>query len=141
MAIAAVLQMDMIGYNRQEPRTFEVHAGFARSAEVERRTLELASLLAEVAAAISPELHRAQIYPAEPGMADPADGRSDHTSFQERGYTACAATEDFFIGPAPASPAPEGNPQYHRAADTFVDPEYAAAIVRAVTAAAWLSAR
>ena len=64
-----------------------MHAGFARSAEVERRTLELASLLAEAAAAIAPELHRAQIYPLEPGMPDPADGRSDHTSFQERGYT------------------------------------------------------
>jgi leucyl aminopeptidase len=140
-AITAILQMDMIGFNRQAPRSFEIHAGYAGSATVEMRSLQLASLLAHVATAVSPDLTSAQVYPAEPGGDDPADGRSDHSAFQERGYAACAATEDFFVGPLPNSPEPEGNPQYHRKADTFVDEHYAADIARAVAATAWVSAR
>jgi hypothetical protein len=140
-AIAAVLQMDMIGFNRQPPPTFEVHAGFKRSAAVEDRSLQLASFLAQVATSVSPELSAAQIYPAVAGEDDEADGRSDHSAFQEVGYCACVACEDLFIGPLSDSPEPEGNPQYHRKADTFVDEHYAAAIARAVAAAAWLSAR
>jgi bacterial leucyl aminopeptidase len=140
-AITAVLQMDMVGFNRQPPRTFEIHAGFARSAAVEDRSLQLASFLAQVAATVSPELAAAQIYPAAAGGRDEADGRSDHSAFQEVGYSACVACEDLFIGPLPDSPEPEGNPQYHRKADTFVDERYAANIARAVAAAAWLSAR
>jgi leucyl aminopeptidase len=140
-AIAAVLQMDMIGYNRQPPRTFEIHAGFDRSSAVEARSLQLAALLAQVAAIVSPDLAAAQVYPRVPGEWDPADRRSDHTAFQERGYTACAATEDLFIGPHPDSPVPEGNPEYHRKTDTFIDEIYAADIARAVAAVAWLTAR
>ena len=140
-AIIAVLQMDMIGYNRAAPRTFEIHAGFAPSAAVERRSLELAHQLARTAARVSPDLAPAQIYPAEPEGDDEADGRSDHTSFQERGYAACVASEDLFVGPLADSPAAEGNPDYHRRTDTFVDHDYAADIARAVAATAWLLGR
>jgi hypothetical protein len=38
------------------------------------------------------------------------------------------------------SPPSEGNPNYHQTSDTFVDPEYAAEIARAVAAAAWATA-
>jgi hypothetical protein len=71
---------------------------------------------------------------------DPAEGRSDHHSFQVVGYPACVATEDFFAGPGPGLPQSEANPNYHKTSDTFVDPEYAADIARAVAAAAWATA-
>ena len=75
------------------------------------------------------------------GQDDPAAGRSDHAAFQERGYAACAVSEDFFVGPGPDSPAPNPNPDYHRRTDRRIDFEYAADIARAVAAAAWLAAR
>ena len=47
---------------------------------------------------------------------------SDHHSFHLVGYSACAASEDFFAGPD--SSQSEGNPEHHQ---TFVA-EYAADI-------------
>lgn len=40
--IAAVWQMDMIGFNRDAPRAWELHAGFEASAAVETKSLALA---------------------------------------------------------------------------------------------------
>lgn len=136
--IVAVYQMDMIGYNRQPPRTYEVHAGVGRFPDVEQRSLALAETIGKLADLVSPDLPAPQIYlSTDP---DPAEGRSDHASFQLVGYPACVTSEDFFAGPHPDSPQSEGNPNYHKTADTFVDPEYAADIARAVAAAAWVTA-
>ena len=77
--IVAVLQMDMVGYNKLPPRTWEVHAGFATDAAVERNSLELAHLLGAVMRAVSPDLAPPQIYGTTAQGSDPADGRSDHT--------------------------------------------------------------
>ena len=41
--IVGVFQMDMIGYNRDPPRTWEVHAGFAGSASVESKSVACGS--------------------------------------------------------------------------------------------------
>ncbi len=141
--IVAAFQMDMIGYNVQEPRAFEVHVGFWPSPEVQERSLRLAEHLGRLAAEVSPRLNPPQVYLSRgPSDAerDPAERRSDHASFQERGYAACAVSEDFFVGPDLSAPAPEQNPNYHRRGDTFVDFEYAADIARAVGAAAWVTA-
>lgn len=142
--IAAVFQMDMVGFNRAAPRSWEVHAGFLPSSDVQKRSHELAERLEKLHPIVSPELTGPQIYLStgpEPQQRDPAEGRSDHSPFQERGYAACAATEDFFSGPRADSPASEANPDYHKKTDTFVDPEYAADIARVVAAAAWVTAR
>ncbi|MEP1576005.1 M20/M25/M40 family metallo-hydrolase [Roseibium album] len=138
--IVALFQMDMIGYNKNLPRTFEVHTGCKTSPEVEARSRILAERIREVTELVSPSLSIPQIYPGPDGV-DPADGRSDHAPFQRRGYAACVTSEDFFVGPNPDSPSPEDNPDYHKKTDTFVDPEYAADIARVVAAAAWVSAR
>lgn len=141
--IDAVFQMDMIGFggaHAAPPREFEAHAGFPPSAEVERRSLALAQLVREAAARVSPALNAPQIYPDQPGGDDPAAGRSDHAAFQERGYAACVVSEDFFVGPKPDSPPAAPNPDYHKGTDRRIDYEYAAHIVRAVAAAAWLAA-
>ena len=137
--VAGACQIDMIGYDVQPQRNFELHAGYAASATVQARSLLLSQAIAAAAPQISPALPSPQVYPAG-AAADPADGRSDHHSFQQQGYAACAITEDFFVGPAGTSPAPEPNPQYHLPGDTFVNFKYATDIARAAIAAAWLLA-
>lgn len=136
--IVAVYQMDMIGYNKLPPRSWEVHAGFSASSEVENRSALLAERIKALQDKVSPNLEIPQIYT----NPDPAAGRSDHASFQERGYAACAVSEDFFAGPLPTSPEAEPNPNYHQKSDVLdnVDVDYAADIARVVAAAAWVTA-
>jgi len=141
--IVAVYQMDMIAYHVQDPRSFEVHAGYAPSNDVEQRSLLLADRIACVLPDVARSLQSPQIYPDHtPGSTgeDPADRRSDHGSFHRRGYSACAISEDYFVGPQADSPAPEPNPYYHTKKDTVIDTTYAADIARVVAAAAWITA-
>lgn len=138
--IVGVYQMDMIGYNINPPRSFEVHVGYAASADVEKRSLFLAQRLDRLVSTLSPTLDRPQIYTHSSFPPDPAEGRSDHASFHQRGYAACVTSEDFFVGPDVASPPAEENPNYHRRKDTFVDFDYAADIARVIGAATWVTA-
>jgi hypothetical protein len=136
--IEGVYQMDMIGYNVAAPRTCEVHAGFLPSPAVQALSAVIAERARRLASAIAPGLGTMQLYLSSPGATDPAEGRSDHTPFQSRGWGACVATEDFFVGPGSAPSEP--NPNYHRNTDTFVDLGYAADIARSMVAAAWVTA-
>jgi Zn-dependent M28 family amino/carboxypeptidase len=138
--IVAVFQMDMIGYDVNPARTFELHAGFTPSSAVQTHSARLADLIATLVPQVSPGLPAPQVYPGAGGLSDPAERRSDHYSFQLEGYAACLASEDFFAGPGPAAPAPEPNPNYHLPADDGVNAPYAADIARAVAAAAWVAA-
>lgn len=138
--IVAVFQMDMIGYDVNPDRTFELHAGYSSDLAVQDRSIRLAELIAGLVPQVSPGLPAPQIYPSPGGGLDPAQGRSDHASFQLEGYAACLASEDFFAGPGPAAPMPEPNPNYHLPADDAVNAEYAADIARAMIAAAWVTA-
>jgi leucyl aminopeptidase len=133
--IAGLFQLDMIGFNQADPRTWEIHVGFGASPETETRSMPLADLIKRVAPIVAPSLPEPQIF--GPGEEDPADERSDHASFQAHGYPACLASEDFFVGPGTDASEPEGNPNYHRREDTFVDAVYTADIARSVGAAAW----
>jgi bacterial leucyl aminopeptidase len=137
--VVAVFQMDMIGYDVLPERSFELHAGFVPAPTVEARSLDLARLVAELQAAVSPALRAPQVYPAK-GESDPAERRSDHSSFHEQGYAAILASEDLFVGPGPGAPPAEMNPEYHLPTDATVDAGYAADIARLVTAAAWFAA-
>ena len=137
--IEAVYQMDMIGYNVIAPRTCEVHAGFLASPTVQAKSAVVAERVRRLAPLVAPSLGTMQLYLSSAGAPDPAEGRSDHAPFQARGYAACVATEDFFVGPGPSAPA-EANPNYHRKTDTFVDLVYAADIARSIVAAAWITA-
>jgi Zn-dependent M28 family amino/carboxypeptidase len=132
--IVGVFQMDMVGYNARPPFTFEIHVG-ADSPDVQERSRLLAERLASLAPMVAPQLDVPQIYDKQ----DPAQGRSDHASFHDYGYAACAVSEDYFAGPSEQSPAPDGTPHYHRRTDTAatVDAEFVGAIARAVAAAAW----
>ena len=37
--------MDMVGYNKLPPRSWEIHAGYTPDAAIERSSLDLANLL------------------------------------------------------------------------------------------------
>jgi hypothetical protein len=137
--VVAVFQMDMIGYDVLPERTFEVHAGFTPSRTVQERSLVLAQMINELVPQVSPDLSGPQIYPTvdEP---DPAERRSDHSSFHMQGFTACLASEDLFAGPGSDAPPAEMNPNYHLPTDAELNAGYAADIARVVTAAAWIAA-
>jgi bacterial leucyl aminopeptidase len=142
-AIVAVFQMDMVGYNKLAPRSFEVHAGYTPSRDVQNRSIVLARRVEQAAAQTAPTLAAPQLYVSEGSghdHMDPAEGRSDHSSFHRRGYAACCVSEDFFVGPEPSTPQPEPNPNYHTNADVFVDPAFTADVARAIAGAAWLVA-
>jgi hypothetical protein len=96
--IVAVLQMDMIGFHKVDPRSWEVHAGFAPSAQTQARSVTIAKVVQSVAPIVSPRLDQAQIYDT---AQDPAAGRSDHAPFQDQGYPACVVSEDFFFDRRP----------------------------------------
>lgn len=138
-AIAAVWQMDMIGYNDQAPRRWEVHVGCPVAPGVEAQSAVLADLLVAVVPQVSPALPAPALFRSDGPVGDPAAGRSDHASFQAHGFAACLASEDFFIDSPGGEPA-DANPDYHGAGDLVIDAAYAADIARAVAAAAWLSA-
>lgn len=136
--IAAVWQMDMIGYNETPSRDWEVHAGFEPSPAVEARSRRLAEVLAAVVPVAAATLPAPQVLHSDSATGDPAAGRSDHASFQAQGYPACVVSEDFFID-EPDGPAPDANPNYHRSGDMVIDSAYAADLARAVAAAAWMT--
>jgi len=136
--ILAMFALDMIGYNKQPPKSCELHAGIASFPDVEARSIALAEELKQVMTSVSPELEP-QVYSSKTDPeGDPGDRCSDHGSFQERGYTASLVIEDFCFGPGSITPPPEGNPDYHRPSYTFVDYDYAAEIARPVAATVWL---
>ena len=138
--IVAVFQLDMIGYDVAEPPSWEVHAGHCNST-----ILDQSRLLAAAVSSSRNQLRKMDAVTVDPPQIfpernadgtwdhDPASARSDHASFQDRGYPACAISADFFIShDAPA----ERNPHYHKATDTRVSFPYAADLTRCVVAAA-----
>lgn len=137
--VRAVVCADMVGYNSDANRVFEVHAG-STDVAVRDASVPVGQCVAAWAAALG-ALGPAQLYRgASPGggtdplLYDGAIGRSDHASFQQQGYPAVVVSEDFFANP-PSQPAADGNPNYHSAADTFVDAAYGSDIACAITRA------
>jgi bacterial leucyl aminopeptidase len=140
--IAAVFQMDMIGNDSVAPPLFELHAGYSPDADTEARSLELAGRMGRLRPVVSPGLDEPELCftkGSDPDQRDGAEGRSDHASFQERGYAACCASEDLFVNAPPLPPAEE-NEHYHRETDVAINRRYAADIARVVAAAVWLTA-
>lgn len=139
--LVAVLQMDMIAFNRGSPPQFELHAGIENpfgpnAGQTASGSADLANLIEALRETISPGLPPAQI---SEGADDKARGMSDHTSFHYAGYPACLISEDFF---ADTSGEGDRNPNYHQPTDTIdtINPQYAAEIARMVAAAAWVAA-
>lgn len=130
--IEAVVCMDMIGFNRDAHRLFEVHAGSVNAA-VRDASEPIADRVATWTTALG-ELPAPQIYRgtnpgggADRNVYDGAIGRSDHASFHANGYPAVVVSEDFFAN-LDSEPSSDANPAYHRGADKAIDPDYGAAI-------------
>lgn len=137
--VRAVICMDMIGYNSDANRIFELHAGFTDPA-IRDLSLPLADRVALAATQLG-RLAPAQIYKGtstfggpDRNVYDGAINRSDHAAFHQQGWGAVLASEDFFAN-LPTEPAADGNPNYHRAADRTTDAAYARDIVCAVARA------
>ena len=137
--IAAVVCCDMIGFNSDNLRTFEVHAGYTDPA-VRDLSVPLAQVVARAAARFG-VLAPAQVYSGtsprggtDPARFDGAINRSDHASFHEQGYPAVEVSEDFFPN-RPGDPAADPNPNYHSNTDAVIDAAYGADITRAVSVA------
>lgn len=130
--IAGVFQMDMIGGFQGGTRKVEIHAGSAVSGPVISASNSLGGFVARAINAVAPTFEVESLT----GPADKAIGRSDHASFQERGWAAVAISENFFDDMTPGT----GTRQYHKPGDTLNDRDhnthYAAEIARGVTAAA-----
>lgn len=134
--VRAVVCADMIGYNSDANRIFEIHAGYTDAA-VRDASVPIATAVASWAATLG-ALAPAQIYSGtlqsggtDRSIYDGAINRSDHSSFHEQGYPAVVVSEDFFANLA-AEPLRDPNPNYHQNDDTFVDGAYAADITCAI---------
>jgi Peptidase family M28 len=142
--VRAVYCLDMIGYNSDTTRVFELHAGYPDPA-IRDLSVPLATSVAAAAAtagALLPaQVYRGTGYGGAPDRSvyDGAINRSDHAAFQQQGWGAVLASEDFFVNLA-SEPAADANPNYHTAADQTVDTSFARAITCAVGRAATLSA-
>ena len=125
--VAAVLCMDMIGYNKDKSnRTFEIHSGH-HSVRIRDNCLSLAKSVEESARSLG-KLDKAQSYkglswgtgqPDEENRDkyDPAIQRSDHWSFQTHGYPAVLVSEDIFINIPTIESEKDSNPHYHQPTD------------------------
>jgi hypothetical protein len=129
-AIKAVINLDMMGYNKDQERIFEIHAGYPDPA-VRDLCLPIADIVKQWAANLG-RLGEAQIYKGtrqggpedyDRDIFDGAIRRSDHYSFQHHGYPACHISEDFFAN-LPTEPGRDPNPNYHTFKDKVVDKEY-----------------
>jgi hypothetical protein len=125
--IKAVINLDMMGYNNDEQRLFEIHAGHY-TPSTRDLCLPIANLIKQWAENLG-KLGSAQIYKGtkvggpedyDRDVFDGAIRRSDHFSFQHRGYPACHISEDFFAN-LPIEPNKDPNPNYHTFKDKIVD--------------------
>ena len=134
--VKAVVCTDMIGYNSDAARIFEVHAGYTDPA-IRDLSVPIADSIAAWANSLG-ALAPTQVYRGTSGASgtdrnlyDGAINRSDHASFHQQGYPAVAVSEDFFAN-LPAEPGADPNPKYHKSSDTFIDSSYASDITCAV---------
>jgi hypothetical protein len=137
--IRAVICTDMMGYNADANRFFEVHAGFT-DPDIRDLSLPVASEVANAAAAYG-KLPPAQIYKGtswngapDRDVYDGGINRSDHAAFHQQGYGAVLVSEDFFSNLV-SEPGADPNPNYHRQSDTVIDIDYAKDITCAINKA------
>jgi hypothetical protein len=136
--------LDMIGYNSDTTRIFELHAGYTDPAVrdlSEPLATQVAAAAASTGALLPAQVYRGTIPTngSDRNVFDGAINRSDHAAFQQQGWGAVLASEDFFVNLA-GEPVADANPNYHRATDDATDSAFAKAITCAVGRAATLAA-
>ncbi len=134
--VRGVVCTDMIGYNSDANRLFEVHAGYSDPAVRDLSdplAVKLASAAAEYGALAPAQIYRGASWSGAPdrNTYDGAINRSDHAAFHQQGWGAVLASEDFFAN-LPSEPTNDPNPNYHRQSDQSIDMDYARDITCAV---------
>jgi Zn-dependent M28 family amino/carboxypeptidase len=135
--VAGMIAMDMISWRRPGESTFEIHStGSSDYPDAKPGSDALADIIEQ--AAIGEPLVPER-YPFAGSVTDPANERSDHSSFQMYGWPACLVCENFWIDNVALGPMSRGNPNYHMKSDVdaTLDEDYAAAIIRTVARATW----
>lgn len=119
--ILAVINADMVGYNSDGSPHMEIHAG------AQARNLAVASAVTRTIA-----FHHLDLLPRV--ITTGATGRSDHSSFWDRGYPAVLVIEDTDI----VGPTDDFNPSYHSVDDTLdkLDRDFLTEMVCAIVGAA-----
>lgn len=142
--VRGVFCTDMIGYNSDANRIFEVHAGYTDPA-IRDLSVPLADRIANAAAeygTLAPaQIYKGTGYSGSPDRTifDGAINRSDHAAFHQQGWGAALASADFFANLA-TEPGADPNPNYHHATDQTTDLSYARDITCALGRAATLLA-
>lgn len=139
--VKGVICADMLGYNSDENRIFEIHAGYT-DPDVRDNNLPIAEPIERWASLLG-TLEPAQIYKGtsasagapERSLFDPAINRSDHAAFHQQGYPAVLVSEDYFANLS-SEPTKDPNPNYHMPGDTVIDSSYGAAIGVTIACAA-----
>ncbi|HEX3050661.1 MAG TPA: M20/M25/M40 family metallo-hydrolase [Aggregatilineaceae bacterium] len=128
--VKAVICTDMIGYNSDRQRIFQIHAGYTNPT-IRDASVPLADIIASWAACMG-KLSPAHIYKgtsssggSDRHLYDGAINRSDHASFQQQGYSAVVVSEDFLSKPG-------ANPNPNCRHNTVMDFAYAADITCAI---------
>ena len=134
MPIKAVVNLDMMGHNSDDHRTFEIHAGYTNP-QIRDICVPIAELIKQWSVNLG-KLGTAQVYKGtiqggphdfDRDKYDGAIERSDHYSFQQLGYPACHISEDFFAN-YPTESSVDPNPNYHRFGDQDIDISYTSEI-------------
>ncbi len=141
ISIKAVVNIDMMGYNNDKHKTFEIHAGYS-DPNIRDLCLPIAELIKQWSDNQG-KLGTAQIYKGtivgeahdfDRNKYDGAIERSDHFSFQQEGFPACHISEDFFAN-YPTESSKDPNPNYHRFTDKVIDISYASDIINSAALA------
>src|SRR5215203_2300022 len=128
-SIKAVVNLDMIGYNNDKHKTFEIHAGYY-DPDIRDLCLPIAEVIKQWSDNQG-KLGTAQIYKGtivggnhdfDRNIYDGAIERSDHFPFQERGYPACHISEDFFANYPTESSSDPRQMTYGNGGGGFIKP-------------------
>lgn len=127
--VQAVICMDMIGYNSDSNRIFEIHAGYTDPA-IRDLNISLIPYISNATTVLGqlalPQIYQGTGWSGSPdrNVYDGAINRSDHASFHQQGFPAILVSEDFFAN-LPTEPGADPNPNYHRVSDNIIDLSYA----------------
>lgn len=138
ITVAGVIAMDMILWHRPGSTQVEIHStGDYDYPGAKPGSDALAAIIEQ---AVLNQALTPQKYPLPGANTDPANERSDHSSFQMYDWPACLVCEDFWSDGVLSGPG-YGNPNYHKKSDLTTaadyDWNYATAIINAVAEAAW----
>jgi bacterial leucyl aminopeptidase len=140
-SIAAVYQMDMIGYRKVDDevaRPCEIHIGASSNPSAQVRSVPLATWVSDaIEGGLGRSVSRPELFDSRGG--DLADGRSDHSQFHARDIAACLVCEDHWS--QGTDPDFYENPNYHSARDVEFVADYIADMARVVAAAAMQASR